>query len=469
MKAKYLAPVLFILLSLLLNNNFIRYAQAGNAEFKLPDFEKIVLLNGLTLYLMEQHEVPLIYVSAVFPAGAIKDGAQYGLAYLTSQGLLLGSKHYTKEQIEEYLDFIGADYSSYAFLEYSSVNMSFVNTEQDSIFPILKDIIVNPVFNQEEFEKRKTRLLAELEEAKDRPRSVISNYFNKFLFQDHYYGNPVTGTIGSVTNIAVEDLNTFYQSNYIPGESAIAIVGDFKCSEMKGKITNLFHDWQAKGIPTSIPAVPIPSHNQSRLLLVNKEDATETQFQIGSFGIKRSNPDYVAVQVVNTIFGGRFTSWLNDELRVNRGLTYGARSYFSELRESGTFVISSFTKTETTVEAIDVALQLLQKLHKEGIDNETLISAKNYINGQFPPEYETARDLASLLTSMFVYDFDESFINDFQKNVDEMTTERAGQIIARYIPKDNLQFVLIGKAPEIRETVQKYGKLTEKEISADGF
>jgi len=469
MKSKYLIPVILILLSFILNNNFISSARAENAAFKLPAYEKVVLSNGLTLYLMEQHEVPLIYVSAVFPAGAIKDGEKYGLAYLTAQGLLLGSKNYTKDQIEEYLDFIGADYSSYASLEYAAVKMSFVNTDQDSVFPILKDIIVNPVFNQEEFDKRKTRLLAELEEEKDRPRSVIGNYFNKFLFQDHFYGNPVTGTTGSVKNIVVEDLHAFYKSNYIPGESAIAIVGDFNSSEMKDKIKNLFQDWQTRGIPTSTPDVPIPSYNENRLLLVNKEDATETRFQIGSFGIKRSNPDYVAVQVINTIFGGRFTSWLNDELRINRGLTYGARSYFTELREGGTFVISSFTKTETTVEAMDVALELLQRLHIEGIDNETLISAKNYIKGQFPPDYETAGDLATLLTSMFVYDFDESFINDFQKNVDEMTTKKAGQIITRYFPKDNLQFVLIGKAPEIREAVLKYGKLTEKEISADGF
>jgi zinc protease len=150
------------------------------------------------------------------------------------------------------------------------------------------------------------------------------------------------------------------------------------------------------------------------MLLINKEDATETRFLIGNFGIKRSNPDYVAIQVVNTILGGRFTSWLMEELRTNRGLTYNADSKFITYKNSGTFTIGSFTRTLTIVEAMDVALEILDQLHKQGIDKETLSSGKNFIKGQYPPKYETAGSIASLLTSMFVYNFDESFINDFR-------------------------------------------------------
>jgi predicted Zn-dependent peptidase len=470
MKKKY-AITLFVVLILFsaISSRFLYSAEPITQAFKLPAYEKYVMTNGLTIYLMEQHEVPLIYISAVFPAGAVRDEDKYGMAYLTAQGLLFGTKNYTKKQIEESLDFIGATYSSSASKEYASLSMSFVASDQATVLPILKDIIVNPVFDKGEFEKRKKRLLTELQEAKERPRSVIGNYYNKFLFGKHVYANPVTGTVSSVNNISVENVEKFYESYYSPSTSAIAIVGDFKISEMKVTLQKLFKDWREKDIPGKILDINIPSYNASRLLLINKEDATETQFRIGSFGIKRSNPDYVAVQVVNTILGGRFTSWLNDELRVNRGLTYGARSYFDELKESGIFAISSFTRTETTLEAIDVALEVLQRLHNQGIDNETLSSAKNYIKGQFPPDYETAGDLAALFTEMYVYNFDESFINDFQKNVDEMTVEKSQQIIAKYFPKENLQFVLIGKSSEIREAVKKYGSLTEKEINANGF
>ncbi len=466
--------LLFVMIgfTLLAWNQFGSYAVLAvesKSTFKLPNYERFVLKNGMTVYLMEQHEVPLVYISIVFPAGAVSDGDQYGMASFTAEGLLFGTKKYTKKQIEEKLDFIGASYRTYATKEYSQLTMSFVNDDIETVFPILKEIVINPIFNEEEFDKRKTRLLVELEQAKERPRQVIRAYYDKFLFKEHAYGNPVSGTRGSVADISVDDLKDFYKRNYYPAGTAIAVVGDFDTAKMKNDVTELFNDWNNDGKSGSSAEKPIPSIDKPNLLLVNKEDATETRFMIGSFGIKRSNPDYVPIEVINTVLGGRFTSWLNDELRINRGLTYGAWSYFTAHKNSGTFVMSSFTKTEHTIEAIDVALEILERLHKQGIDDETLMSAKNYINGQFPPEFETGGSLASLLTSMFIYDFNESFINEFQKNVDEMTTEKAKRIIDQYFPKDKLQFVLIGKSDQIRDSLKKYGEVTEKEIKAVGF
>jgi zinc protease len=444
-------------------------AAPGGNSFQLPGYEKFVLENGLTVYLMEQHEVPLIHVSAVFPAGAVKDKGQYGLASLTAEGLLLGTRNYTKEQIEENLDFLGASYSTEADEETAAISMSFLNTHQETVFPILKEIMALPVFDRTEFEKRKKRLLLELEQAKEQPGRVIMDYYKKFIFADHGYGNPVQGTLSSVKKIGVDDLKVFYQANYIPRESAIAIVGDFKTLEMKERVSQLFSDWQVQGMSQELNSPPLPVFEQPRVLLVNKEDATETQFVIGGWGIRRNNPDYVAVMVINTILGGRFTSWLNDEIRVNAGLTYGAYSDFTSYRNAGIFVTRTFTKTATTIEAIDLALKVLNRLHQQGVDQKTLSSAQNYMKGQFPPKYETAGSLASLLTSMFFYNFDESFINNFQENVDKVDTAKAKEIISRYFPGNNLQFVLIGKASEIRDKVKKYGKITEKEIKTDGY
>lgn len=456
---------LFILLICLMTGSLA----LASGSFKLPDYEKFVLKNGLTVYLMEQHEVPLVYVSLVFPAGGVKDGAKNGLAAITADALLFGTKNYTKTQIEETLDYIGASFGTSASLETAGLTMSFVNKDQATVFPILKEIVTMPVFDEQEFEKRKKRLLTELELARERPSSVIGAYYNKFLFGDHVYGNPVSGTKASVESISLNDVKQFYQANYLPNGSAIAIVGDFKTEEMKKAVIGLFQGWKKKELPKTVEKETIPAMTKTRLLLVNKDDATETRFLIGGLGIKRSDPDYVAVQVINTILGGRFTSWLNDELRVNRGLTYGARSYFNEYKDNGSFVMSSFTRTEKTVEALDVALEVYDKLIKQGVDEATLTSAKNYIKGQYPPRFETGGRLAGLLNSMFVYDFDESFINNFQKNVDEMTVSKASEIVQKHFPQENLQFVLIGKADEIREQVQKYGDVTEKEIKADGF
>jgi predicted Zn-dependent peptidase len=190
---------------------------------------------------------------------------------------------------------------------------------------------------------------------------------------------------------------------------------------------------------------------------------------VGQYGITRNNPDYIPVQVINTILGGRFTSWLNAALRINTGLTYGAGSYFSPYKNSGTFIVSSFTETSTTIDAVDMALDVLDSLHTTGIDEQTLTSAKNYIKGQFPPDYETSGDMASLLIRMFFYDINDSFINDFQRDVDKMTVDKANEIIERYFPKENFQLVLIGKASELRDKVSKYGEVYEKEITNEGF
>lgn len=442
-------------------------AQSG---FRLPPYEKFTLANGLTVYLMEQHEVPVINVSVIIPAGAIYDADQPGLASLTASGLQYGTKSYSKSKIEEELDFIGASLSTYATKESAGLSSRFASKDADKVLPILKEVLADPVFDREEFEKEKKRVLTGLEQAKQSPRNVIGSYWDKFIFGTHVYGHAVSGSPLTVSGLSADDLKSFYASNYSPQGSAIAIAGDFNSGDMKRKIRALFEAWKKN--PQSrkdLAAAAVSPPAAGRVLLVNKDDARETTFIIGSLGIRRDNPDFVAIEVVNTVFGGRFTSWLNDELRVNSGLTYGANSRFIPLRNSGTFAISTFTANKTTEATIDKALQVLDSLHKTGINEKTLNSAKNYVKGQFPPRYETSGQLAGLLTQMFWYGFDESYINDFQSNVDGLTIAKSREIINRYFPKDKLQLVLIGKAEEIRNVAQKYGPVTEKDIKADGF
>lgn len=443
-------------------------ASAQN-NFKVPKYEKFKLKNGLTVYLMEQHEVPLINVSAVFDAGSINDGDQYGLAALTADAVVFGTQKYTKSQIEEITDYVGANLSTMAGKEGASVRSSFAVKDQDKLFDVIQQVIMYPVFDATEFDKHKQRTLLELAQAKESPRSVIGNYFNGFVFDKHPYATPTGGTKSTVDKITVQDVKKFYQGNYTSGKGAIAVVGDFKTADMKKRITALFGDWKTAEARMIKRVIPELNFDKSRVLLVNKDDARETTFYIGGKGIPYSSPDYIPVLVVNTVLGGRFTSWLNDALRVNSGLTYGASSRFSRYKMAGTFVISTFTKNSTTVPAVDMALDVLDSLHKTGIDDKVLASAKAYVKGDFPPDYESSGALAGLLTDMFIYNFDENFINTFQAKVDGLTTAQAKSIIEQYFPKDKLQFVMVGKASEIKEQVKKYGEVSEKQIKADGY
>lgn len=445
------------------------WAASAQNNFKVPPYEKFKLKNGLTVYLMEQHEVPLINVSAVFDAGSINDGERYGLASLTADALVFGTEKYTKAQIEEMTDFVGATLSTYATKDNAGLAASFAVKDQEKLFELIQQVLIHPVFDATEFDKHKQRTLLELAQAKESPRSVIGNYSNAFLFNNFPYATPTTGTKGTVEKIDAAAVKAFYQSNYTTEKGAIAVVGDFKAAEMKKKIIALFSTWKTAPARMVKRVAPNLEFDKSRVLLVNKDDARETTFIIGGKGIDYNSADYVPVVVINTILGGRFTSWLNDALRVNSGLTYGAGSRFNRYKYAGTFGISTFTKNATTVPAIDMALSVLDSLHKNGINEEILASAKAYVKGEFPPDYESSGALARLLTDMFTYNFDESLINTFQSKVDGLTVAQARDIIANYFPKDKLQFILVGKASEIRDQVKKYGEVTEKQIKADGF
>lgn len=451
----------------LLSSIFFSFAATAQ-DYRLPAYEKFKLKNGLTVYLMPQREVPVINVSVILPAGAIYDGEKAGLAALTASGLKYGTRNYPKARLDEELDFIGASVNTFASKESAGLSARFAAKDRDKVLSIINELLTSPQFDNTEFDKEKKRVLIGLEQAKESPRSVIGSFFDKFLYGEHVYGNVVQGKISTVTAITADDLRKFYKENYVPGSSALAIVGDFNPKEMKTLVTKLFSTWPAgKQNNANLASQPISKPTTNRVLLINKDDAKETTFYIGAPGISRNNPDFVSIEVVNTLFGGRFTSMLNDELRVNTGLTYGANSRFTPLKNGGAFAISTFTAGKTTEAAIDKAVEVLNRLHEKGVDETSLASAKNYVKGQFPPRYETAGQLASLLTQMYWYNFDESFINNFQKNVDGLTVEKAKEIISKYFPRDKLQFVMVGKSADIKKIAEKYGKVTEVQITEE--
>ena len=439
------------------------------ANYTLPSYEKFTLDNGLVIYLMEQKEVPLIDISVVVKVGAIEDGKQAGLNYFTARNLTLGTQALNKNELDETIDFVGADIFSTANLEFVTIGASLASKDKQKILPIVRDLITSPRFDQSEFEKLKQRHVLNLQQSKERPGSVINNYFNQLVFGEQGYGSVVQGDSQSIENLTLAQLKKHYQQWYQPSNSAVIVVGDFDSQQMKKQLKTLFASWRNTKKVTATKIAKVAKPTQSTLLLVNKPDARQSTFLIGGKGIAQSNSNRVGISVINTILGARFTSWLNDELRVNAGLTYGARSRFSSYSQDGSFAISTFTKTDTTIEAIDLALKTYARLWEKGIDNETLTSAKAYVKGQFPPQFETSTELTALLVNMYGYQFDENYINTFEQQVDSLTVEKTKQLIEQYFPKENLQFVVIGQADAIRDKLAKYGDIVEVNISDIGF
>lgn len=439
-------------------------------SFQFPAYEKVQLENGLTLYLLPQHEVPLMTVNVTVKAGAVLDN-KAGLANLTAESLLLGADKQSKAEIAQTVDFLGASLNVLGDLEASSIRATFMAKDRDTMLKLVQATLLKPAFAQADFAKLKQRQLASLENARQSPRDVIDNYFRHFHYGTHPYGHAVEGDLQALKNIQLTDVKAFYQSYYQPSQTAIAVVGDFEPAQMKKQLKSLFGGWKnSQTVKAQDLTVGLPGNaSQPAVLLVDKSDAIETTFMIGGPGVAQDNPDFVGISVVNTVLGGRFTSWLNDELRVNSGLTYGARSGFTRFGESGIFAISTFTAKENTQAAIDLALKTYQKLAQQGLDQATLDSAKAYVKGQFPPRFETNGALADLLGDMFVYGFNEDYINNFQKNVDSLTLAETQRLIATYFPQQNLKFVLIGQAKTIAPVAAKYGKVTQVDIQANGF
>lgn len=450
-------------------------ANAALADgLKLPPYKKIKLKNGLTILMIEQREIPIISFSFIVRAGSTADPAgKEGVASLTATLLRKGTKTKSSDQLSAELDFIGGQLFAGADYDYTSGRAEFLKKDIAAGLNLMADALLNPTFPQEEVTKLLKQRIDGIKSAKDQAQGVIGEYFAAYLYGSHPYGRPTDGDEKSLAAITRDDITKFYENYYSPSNTILAVAGDFNSPEMEKWLSEKFVAWPDGNKDKKAPAInlssPMPVSGK-KLLLIDKPDATQTFFEIGNVGIARTNVDRVQINVINTLFGGRFTSMLNDALRVSSGLTYGARSSFDQRKVAGPFAISTYTRNATTEQAIDLTLDILKRLHEKGVTESDLQSAKNYIKGQFPPRIETTDQQAALLAQLEFYGLDERDINDYYAKIDAMTLADAQRIIKQYFPLDNLVFVLIGKASEIENVAKKYAtKFDTKSINQPGF
>jgi zinc protease len=439
-------------------------------KLQIPPHEKVVLKNGLTVLLLEKRGVPIVDVSALIKTGAIADPlGQEGLASITAGLLRKGSKSHTAQQFADDIDFIGGSFDADAGADYSSASAEFLTKDITKGFDLLSDAILHPTFPQDEVDKLLAQSIDGVKASKDSANAVIFDYYEGYLYDGKAYGRPTGGDEVSLAKIKRDSIVKFYETYYTPGNTILAVAGDFNAAEVKKKIEDTFGAWAAKPAPAVKWDSVAPSKGK-RLLLVNKSDATQTFFVFGNIGTSATDPDRVAIRVVNTVFGSRFTSMLNEALRVESGLTYGAGSFFRSAKMPGPFAIYSFTRNETTDKALELALEILKKLHTGGLTAEQLASAKSYMKGQFPPTVETSAQLAHLIASNEFYGLTDDEVNLLDQRIDAVTPEIAKQVIAKHFPSENLVFVLIGKSSEIAAGVKKFAdKQDSRDITAPGF
>lgn len=443
---------------------------AATQTIKIPPHEKIVLKNGLTVLLLEKHGVPIVSFAALVKSGSAADPqGQEGLASQTAALLRKGTKQRSAQQFAADLDFIGGSFEAGAGADFTTISAEFLTKDLHQGLDLFADALLQPTFPQDEVDKSLAQTLDAVKGSKDDPRQVLGIYYHAYLYGARGYGRPEEGDEVSLKKLNRDGIAKFYEANYAPGNTILAVAGEFDAPELRKQLETKLGAWPGKAVAgIAIPAVA-PS-KVKRLLLIDKPDASQTYFAIGNVETAAGDPDRVAIRVVNTIFGGRFTSMLNEAMRVESGLTYGVRSQFDPRKAPGPFGIYTFTKNDSTVQAMDMALDVLHKLHKEGITAEQLASAKSYIKGQFPPSIETSRELAQLIASDEFYGLDDNEVNQLEARIDAVTLDTARQVIQKHFPEENLVFVLIGKAAAIGPAVQKYANQQDaREISAPGF
>ncbi|MCU1311549.1 MAG: hypothetical protein JWO20_2674, partial [Candidatus Angelobacter sp.] len=356
-----------------------------SSGLKLPAYKKVTLKNGVALLLLEQHKLPIISFSYIVRAGSTSDPkGKEGLASLTAGLLRKGTKTRSSEQVSNDLDYIGMTFAANANPDYSGGSAEFIKKDTARAIDLFADVLLNPVFPADEVAKLQKQRIDGIKSAKDSVQGVMSAYYDAYLFAGHPYGRPAGGDEKSLASITQPDIASFYSANYTPANTILAVAGDFSSAEMEHLLNEKLQGWNSKSAKSAPLAQPV-AFKGKKLLLIDKPDSTQTYFHIGNVGIARTNPDRVYVNVVNTLFGGRFTSMLNTDLRIKSGLTYGANSSFSRRVAPGSFAITSFTKNATTEKALDMTLDVVKRLHEKGISEEELQSAKNYIKGQFPP------------------------------------------------------------------------------------
>lgn len=446
-------------------------AVLADGGVKLPSYRTATLPNGAVVALVEKRDTPLVSIKVTVRGGGLGDPAgKDGTASLYTDLIQKGAGNRNAAQFAEAIENVGGSLSAGAGTESLGVNASFMSRDVDLMLELVADVLQRPRLDAAEFEKVRTLAAQSIVAAKDSdPRALMSSYGEAWLFRGHPYGRPVTGSEASLAAIKLDDIKRYVAGQVGGDRTIITMVGDFDAAMVLQKLERTFGTWRKAG--AAVPTAPTPARVTGRpVLLVDKPGATQTYFWLGSVGASRTDPARTAQSVVNTVFGGRFTSMLNTELRMKSGLTYGASSSFSRPSQPGSFHIASYTETSKTTQAIDMTLDTLARLHQVGLDADQLKSSQSYILGQFPPSIETNGQIAGRLADMLFFGLGSEDVNEYADRVSKVDTAAVRSTIEQSFPQpESLAMVLIGDAAKIRDAVKKYGPVTEMKITDPRF
>jgi zinc protease len=437
----------------------------------VPAHERYVLDNGITLVIVPRRDVPLVAFNAVLRGGSLGDRASKpGAASLVAGLLEKGAGKRDAFAFADAVEGVGGSFNAFANTESISVRGQFLARNQQLMLELLADALLRPRFESEELETLRARHIEMIKAAKDAdPSELIGLYGRSFLFGQHPYGRAVIGSETSLAAITQQDVLDYYAANFGADRLTLVFAGDVDSAWLRRMVSKLFGRWK-KASTVAPRLTPARRVRDRQVLLIDSPGAVQTHFWIGNVGVDRRYPQRAALDLVNTLYGGRFTSIINTELRIKSGLSYGARSGFARGSVAGEFAIHSFAQTESTDKALELTLQTLDHLKRDGVTAEMLESARAYVLGQYPLNFETAADWAAALGEIELYGLGPEYIDNYGPALRKVTLQDAQQVIEEAFPaKDALAIVLIGDAAKIREQVARYGTITDMTLTQPTF
>lgn len=438
---------LYILLSLCLFFPLHTSSYAGSIA------ERKILENGITLLHSEKTVLPIVTVVVAIKAGSVVETPEKaGIANLTADLLNEGTKARSSKEISDTIEFVGGSLNTSGGADYITVSLSVLKKDIKLGFDLLSDIILNPAFRDDEIKRRITSIKNSIIQQKEEPDAIVSKAFYEAVFGKHPYGRPVEGTEESLDSITREDISAFHKEHYLPNNTIITVVGDVSRSELKSLLEKYFMDWRKKDSREIL--LPSPVFEDKPKVIKIQKTLTQTNIILGHLGIKRDNPDFYAVSVMNYILGGGgFASRLMDSIRDNKGLAYDVHSSFSASKYSGSFQAGLQTKNESSNTAIEEILKEMERIRTEPVSDRELSDAKAYLTGSFPLRIDSNRKIAGFLTSVEFYGLGLDYVDNYGKLIEAVTKDDIQRVAGKYLNTKNYVLVVVG---DLNKAALKY-------------
>jgi len=435
-------------------------------DIAIPAVERITLDNGMKLFLLEDHELPLITVSGWIRTGSIYEPAdKIGLADITGTVMRTGgTAARTGDDIDEELERIAASVETGIGLSYGSASMSVLKEDLDTGLSILADVLMNPAFREDKIELAKVEHRSAIARRNDDPGNITAREFRKLIYgpENPYARHTEYATIDNITR---DDLMAFHKRFYHPNNVMLGIWGDFDTQEMIDRIRKAFGGWEKAD--ADVPSLPEITYDvRPTVNVVQKDDVNQTNIRMGHIGGMRSDPEYFALILMNRILGQGFTSRLFKNVRSRKGLAYVVYgNYLAYYSIPGVFYLGCQTKSERTVEAIRAIMEEVQRITESEVTDEELALAKDEYLNSFVFNFDTRGEIVDRLMPYEYFGYPSDFLEKTKANVEKVTKADILSAARERLHPDQLQILAVGRPQDFDESLSVLGAVREIDIT----